>query len=468
MSDKENSMEHFIDRIDELATLEREYQHTHSSLVVIYGRRRVGKTALITKFISDKPNVFFLASEESETSNRKIFKDKIADFTNNALLKNVNVDNWDILFSEFVKHIPGTKKILVIDEFQYLCKANRSFSSILQRIWETELKGKNIMLILCGSHMSMMESETLNYSSPLYGRRTAQILLRQIPFRFYSEFYPNRSEEELCLFYSVTGGVPKYMEQFTAYTDIYTAIKENILDRNSFLYDEPNFLLRNELGEVGTYYSIIKTIATGHRKLSKIAESMEEKQSNLSAYLQTLINLDILEREVPITENNPDKSKKGLYRIKDNYILFWFKFIYPNISLIESGHADAVLEQIRQNFIVNHAAHIYEDICQEKLRTINGSEKLGFLYNQIGRWWDNNHEIDLVALNSTGKEILFGECKFRQQKMDVDVLEQLIAKTAYVSWNRDDRIEKFVLFSISGYSDKLIALANARGDVILV
>lgn len=461
-------MKHFIDRIDELATLEKEYSHTGSSFVVIYGRRRVGKTALITKFISDKPAVFYLASEESESNNRRVFKDKIADFTGNTLLKNVSVDNWDILFSEFINHTPDTKKILVIDEFQYLCKANRSFSSILQRVWETTLKDKNIFLILCGSHMSMMESETLNYSSPLYGRRTAQILLRQIPFRYYSAFYPDRSEEEHCLFYSVTGGVPKYIEQFTDYTDIYNAIKENILDRNSFLYDEPNFLLRNELGEVGTYYSIIKTIAAGHRKLSKIAEHMEEKQSNISAYLQTLINLDILEREIPITENNPDKSKKGLYRIKDNYILFWFKFIYPNISLIESGHADAVLEQIRQNFVVNHAAHIYEDICQEKLRTINGSEKLGFLYNKIGRWWDNNHEIDLVALNSIGKEILFGECKFRQQKMDIDVLEELIAKSTYVSWNRDDRIEKFILFSISGYTDELIMNAKERGDVILM
>lgn len=461
-------MKKFVDRINELSTLEREYKHSGSSFVVIYGRCRVGKTALITKFISNKPSIFFLATEENENSNRRIFKDKVADFTGNTLLKGAVIDNWDVLFSEFVKKNPIEKKVLVIDEFQYLCKANRSFSSILQRIWETILKDQNIMLILCGSHMSMMESETLNYSSPLYGRRTAQILLRQIPFRYYQEFYPYRSETELCQFYSVTGGVPKYIEQFESYSDIYEAIKENILDRNSFLYDEPNFLLRNELGEVGTYYSIIKTIAAGHRKLSKIAENMEEKQSSISAYLQTLINLDILEREVPITEERPNKSKKGLYRIKDNYILFWFKFIYPNISLIESGQADAVLEQIRQNLIVNHTAHIYEDICQEKLRSINGSEKLGFLYNEIGRWWDNKNEIDIVALNSVGNEILFGECKFRQRKMDVEVLAELIEKAARVPWNQGDRVEKYILFSISGYTDELVKLVGERKDVILM
>lgn len=461
-------MEKFIDRIDELYTLEREYKHSGSSFVVIYGRRRVGKTALITKFISDKPSVFFLATEESENSNRKMFKERIADFTDNALLKNVSVDNWDILFSEFVKKNTNVKKVLVIDEFQYLCKANRSFSSILQRIWETILKNESIMLILCGSHMSMMESETLNYSSPLYGRRTAQILLRQIPFRFYHEFYPDRNEAELCQFYSITGGVPKYIEQFESYSDIYEAIKENILDRNSFLYNEPDFLLRNELGEVGTYYSIIKTIAAGHRKLSKIAENMEEKQSSISAYLQTLIRLDIVEREVPVTEERPDKSKKGLYRIKDNYILFWFKYIYPNISLIESGQKDAVLAQIRQNLIVNHVSHIYENICLEKLRTINGSEQLGFLYNEAGRWWDNKNEIDIVALNSIGNEILFGECKYRQKKMDVDVLASLIEKASHVPWQRNNRVEKYVLFSISGYTDELISVAKERGDVILM
>ncbi len=461
-------MKKFIDRKDELASLEKQYSRSGSSFVIIYGRRRVGKTALITEFILHKPAVFFLATEENEASNRKNLKNNIADFTNNTLLKSVNIDDWDVLFSEFVKKSETAKKILVIDEFQYLCKANRSFSSLLQRIWETILKDENIMLILCGSHMSMMESETLNYSSPLYGRRTAQILLRQIPFRFYQEFYPTRSETELCQFYSVTGGVPKYIEQFESYSDIYKAIKENILDRNSFLYDEPNFLLRNELGEVGTYYSLIKTIAAGHRKLSKIAENMEERQSNISAYLQTLISLDIIEREVPVTEERPDKSKKGLYRIKDNYILFWFKFIYPNISLIESGHADAVLEQIRQNLIVNHTAYIYEDICREKLRTINGSERLDCFYDRIGHWWDNKNEIDIVGINTAGNEILFGECKFRQKKMDVDVLEGLMQKSTAVVWKQDERKEQYILFSISGYTDELVQAAEKRKDIILM
>lgn len=461
-------MKKFVDRIDELKTLEKEYRRKGASFVVLYGRRRVGKTALISEFMKDKDAMFFLASEENENSNRREFKNQVAAYTGNELLKESNVSQWDILFSEFVKKKSAGKKILVIDEFQYLCKANKAFSSMLQRIWELYLKEEDIMLILCGSHMSMMESETLNYSSPLYGRRTAQILLKQIPFRYYREFYPNRSEEELCEFYSVTGGVPKYIELFEEYGDIYEAIEENILDRNSFLYDEPNFLLRNELGEVGTYFSIIKSIAAGNRKLSKIAENMEEKQSSISAYLQTLINLDIIEREVPVTEENPGKSKKGLYKIKDNYILFWFRFVYPNIGLIESGQKEAVMNQIRQNFVVNHAAHIYEDICIEKFQQINGTERLSVLYNKVGRWWDAQNEIDLVALNAEENEILFGECKYRNKKMDIDVLDELEKKAKTVPWKKTERNEKYMLFSVSGYTEKLKTVAEEREDIILI
>lgn len=466
-------MKNFVDRTEETETLEQEYLKHGASFVVVYGRRRVGKTALISEFIRGKNALFFLATEENERNNQHNFSICLERYTNGTFSSQKTAGNWDTLFEAFVKYNPADsadcpKKILVIDEFQYLCKANKAFSSILQRIWELKLKNENIMLILCGSHLSMMESEVLNYSSPLYGRRTAQILLRQVPFRYYSAFYPHKNKEQLCQFYSVTGGVPKYIEQFEGFADIFEAIDQNILKRTTFLYDEPNFLLRNELGEVGVYFSIIKSVAAGCHKLSKIAEVMEEKQSTVSAYLQTLISLDIIRREVPVTEDHPDKSKKGLYKIKDNFILFWFKFIYPNISLIESGQRDIVLAQIRENFIVNHVSHIYEDICIEELHKINGSKQLGFVYNKYGHYWDDKNEIDIVAFNSAGNEILFGECKFRNRPMDTDVLLSLRKKAASVKWNMKNRIEKYVLFSISGYTEALQKCAQNDTNVILM
>lgn len=339
-------MKEFVNRQEELDFLEKEYQRDTSSLVILYGRRRVGKTELTNEFMKNKQAVYFLATEENETQNRISFKNIVADQTNNELLKNANVDSWDIIFNVWIDAPSNEKKLMVIDEFQYLGKANRAFPSVFQRIWDMVLKDRNVMVILCGSLISMMESQTLAYSSPLYGRRTGQIKLKQIPFRHYHKFFPNKSEKELIEYYSITGGIPKYIELFYDSKDIFEAIENNVLSKSSFLYDEPNFLLQREVSEVGSYFSVIKAIAAGNQKLSKIATALELKQTGLTKYLKTLIDLDILEREVPITEDNPESCKRGLYKIRDNFMLFWFKFIFPNLNYIESGHTELAMKKI--------------------------------------------------------------------------------------------------------------------------
>lgn len=351
-------MERFIDRESELETLQSEYARNGSALVVLYGRRRVGKTTLISEFIKDKNALFFLASEESETQNRHAFKENAAEFMNSDLLRNADVKSWDVIFKALMDTTFASKPVIVIDEFQYIGKSNPAFPSIFQRIWEEILKAKQVMVILCGSLITMMESQTLSYNSPLYGRRTAQIRLTQIPFRYYGEFFPHKSRRELIEMYSVTGGVPKYIEPFAESKDIYKAIERNVLNRSGYLYDEPNFLLQQEVSEVGSYFSVIKAIAAGNSKLSAIASMLEVKATSLTKYLKTLMDLDILEREVPITENNPEKSKKGLYKIKDNYIRFWFAFVYPNRSFIESGNSRIVMDKIHKGLITNHTAYV--------------------------------------------------------------------------------------------------------------
>ena len=293
-------------------------------------------------------------TEESEAQNRASFQNMIADFTGNPLLKNASVDSWELIFQTLLNDTRDKKIIIAIDEFQYLGKSNPAFPSVFQRIWDTLLKDANVMVILCGSLISMMESQALNYGSLLYGRRTGQIKLKQIPFRRSYEFFPEKSRRELIDFYSITAGIPKYIELFYDNKDIYSAIEANILNKASFLYDEPNFLLQREVSEIGSYFSIIKTIAAGNQKLSKISTALEIKQTGLTKYLKTLISLDVLEREVPVTEENPEKSKRGLYKIKDNFILFWFRFIYPNLSYIESGNEELAMKKIRQNLTDRH------------------------------------------------------------------------------------------------------------------
>ena len=460
-------MKKFINRHEELSFLENEYKREGSSLVVLYGRRRVGKTSLTAEFIKDKAGVYYLATEENETQNRITFKNIIAEHTGNELLMSANVDNWDVIFKTWLGN-SDEKKLMVIDEFQYLGKANNAFPSIVQRIWDTMLKDKNVMVILCGSHISMMESQTLMYSSPLYGRRTGQIRLKQIPFRYYNEFLPGKTERELIEYYAVTGGVPKYIELFYSCDNIYDAIENNVLSKSGFLYDEPNFLLQREVNEVGSYFSVIKTIAAGNRKLSKIAATLELKQTGLTKYLKTLINLEIVEREVPITEENPEKSKKGLYKIKDNFMAFWFQFVFPNLSYIESGHRDSAMKKIRSNLVDNHISYVYEDICLEKMWSLNADDTWDFSFDKAGRWWNNNTEIDIVAIDSNGNDIIFGECKYWDKVVGVSVLGELEEKAKQVDWKKTKRRNHYILFSISGFTDELTELAKERNDLILM
>lgn len=460
-------MRHFVDREQEMATLQSEYDRDGSALVVLYGRRRVGKTTLISEFIKNKKALFFLASEESESQNRLAFQEKAADFLNSDLLKNVEVKSWDVLFRAIMDTHFDSKPVIVLDEFQYLGKSNPAFPSVFQRIWEEILKDRQVMVILCGSLISMMQSQTLAYDSPLYGRRTAQIRLKQIPFAYYHEFFPEKSRKELIEMYAVTGGVPKYIELFSQSKDIYSAIETCVLNRSGYLYDEPHFLLQQEVSEVGSYFSIIKAIAAGNTKLSSIAGVLEVKSTSLTKYLKTLIDLDILEREVPVTEDSPEKSKKGLYKIKDNYLRFWFAFVYPNMSFIESGHGQIVMDKLRKSLVRNHIAFVYEDVCRERMWEINAEGAWPFYFSKLGRYWDSKEEIDIAAIDPDGKNLILGECKYWQEPVGVHVLRELEVKAKTVAWEKEKRKTWFVLFSVNGFTEELRAEAAVRTDLRL-
>ena len=457
-------MSMFIDRNNELKTLESEYNRDGASFVVIYGRRRVGKTTLINQFCKNKRSIYFLATEENETENRNNFKGIISNALHNTLLGSAEITSWEPVFELIENESEKGRIILVIDEFQYLGKANPAFPSIFMKIWDTILSNGNIMLIICGSLINMMTSQVLNYDSPLYGRRTAQIKMKQIPFANYHEFNESLTYDEQIMNYAITGGIPKYIELFTPYTDIYTAIKKNILSPSSFLYAEPDFLLQKEVTGVGSYFSILKTIAAGNHKLGKISAALGIGQSSLTSYMKTLIELDLVERQVPITEENPQKSKMGLYFIRDNFIAFWFKFIYPNRGFIESGHTEYVEDKIRKNLIDNHTAYVYEDICRESLWALV-SESLPF--DRVGRWWGSGDiEIDIVAYDSLGTNIIFGECKYSVREKGMDTLSELKKKAQHVNWKNEERKEHFVIFSRSGFSESLKEYAKVHPDEV--
>lgn len=457
-------MKKFIGRLGELNTLEREYNR-EKSFVVIYGRRRVGKTTLIKEFIKNKSVLYFLATEEIESRNKKRFIKSVADFTNSEYLQNAKFDNWEDIFKVFANYNTKDKKILVIDEFQYLVGSNSAFSSVFQRAWDEVLQDARVMVILCGSYISMMLSEVLSYSSPLYGRRTGQIKLNPLSFTEIQNSNIEIDFKQLVELYAVTGGVPKYLEFFNNEKGFIENIENEILSKNGFLYEEPVFLLEKEVRETMTYFSIMQTISEGKHKPSKIATTLEVPITKLSPYLKMLIELNLIEKRVPITEEKPEKSRKGLYFISDNFVAFWFKFVYPYKGELEMDNTGYVVNRILENFIDNHVSYVFEDISKQWLSRL--SKKLKITFNKVGSYWDSNTEIDVVAIDKENNKVFLGECKYYKKPVTDNVYYKLVEKSSNI--HEFDKYNKaYVIFSVSGFDDRLLELNKMTENLVLV
>ena len=435
----------FFNREEELKILNKEYERAGSAFTVIYGRRRVGKTALIYEYIKDKLSLFIYATEASFPIQLENLKPQLLKLINKPYLKNIKIETFTQLF-ELLNEYDFTKKfVLVIDEYQNLCKVDKSFSSQLQMIWDTNLKSKNIHLILSGSVISMMHSEVLDYSAPLYGRRTSNIHLKPLAFKYIKKFVPNVSKEDQMNIFASFGTIPKYLELYEEEKSFLQNIKDNILNKNSFLYSEGNFLLRQELGEISTYFSILEIISKGESKLGNIASKLQVASTYLTRYLLKLIDLDILIKEVPITETNPLKSKMGRYRFKDKFLQFWFFYVYKNYNLLEINQVDAVLEEIKTNFNDRFVSFAFEDYVKEELLQ-NPYKYLEFIPQKIGRWWNKNEEIDLIAMDE--KNICFIECKWQNSVNKKEVLYKLIKKSKLI---KHEKKEYFLVITKDDY-----------------
>ena len=372
----------FIGRKNELHTLNTEYNR-NSSFVVIYGRRRVGKTTLIKEFLKNKTAFYYLATEELESQSMKRLANVIARTTKNTLLQKIEFTDWLDLFQLIADYKPEEKKVLVIDEFPYLVRTNSAFPSILQNAWDEFLKDSNVMLILSGSLIGMMQKHVLSYDSPLYGRRTAQMRLTPLPFTSIYETQ-NLPFEQAVEQFALTGGVLKYLEFFEDGRPLEEQLKDAVFSKNGFLYEEPNFLLKSEFLTAVNYFSIIKTIADGNHKLGKIASALGQESSSLTPYLSTLSDLGFIEKRTPITEKNPEKSRKGLYFIADNFLRFWFCYVYPYKGELELDNMKIVLDEIHKDFKEKFVAFAYEDICKDVFAKLCSNNAISFVPSRIG------------------------------------------------------------------------------------
>lgn len=404
----------------------------------------------------------------------KRFAGVIARATGNTMLTRVAFSDWMDLFQEVVKYQPNEKKVLVIDEFPYVVKTNPAFPSILQNAWDEVLRDGNVMLILCGSLIGMMQKYALSYDSPLYGRQSAQIRLQPLSF---PEVYAHQqlSFEAAVEQFGVTGGVPKYLEFFQANASLVDQIFQVVLSKNGFLYEEPNFLLKDEVQSAINYFSIIKAIADGNHKLGKLASALGQETSQLTPYLARLIDLGFLTKDTPITEKNPEKSRKGLYFISDNFIRFWFRFVYPYKGELELENQQIVLDELNKDFIQKFVAFTYEDICKELFASLCRTNKIAFTPSRIGSYWlndvNNDTQIDVAAVDHQNKLVFLGECKYHNKPVDAPVyyaLEEQAAQSAEIKTAFPGCQIIYGLFSKSGFTDRMLDQARGRSDIILI
>lgn len=462
----------FINRVKELEWLEETYQKASESgqFLVVYGKRRVGKTELVTYFLKDKPYVYYLANRttkgEQLQSATAVFMAGFSD----TYIAGSSFPNWRDFFDYLIKKVGERQKskqpiTLVFDEFPYLVEADGGISSFFQYGWDRGLKDQKALLVIMGSSISMMYKHALSKSAPLYGRRTGQWLLESFNYQETKKFYPKAPFENSFSLFAVSGGIPAYARVFDGQKTLKENMVENVLPEGKYLSVEPELLLSEEFDDARSYLTILQAIGLGRTKFSEILQQSHLPATALPIYLQTLTELRLVKKEVPVTEPIPEKSKKGNYSLSDPFLRFYFSFIFPNNSLIKSHSYETLFAQHSET-LTQLVAKSYEDASAE---FIQEAIEQGILphYEQMSRWWDKNTEIDLVGLNKTDNSILFVETKWNTKPLDTNVLDDLKRKAQKVEWGRKGRKEYFALVAKAGFNDELIEKSKKEGIILI-
>ncbi|NBK96625.1 MAG: ATP-binding protein [Erysipelotrichia bacterium] len=454
----------FIARKKELEKLNDLYSSNCFEFAVVYGRRRVGKSTLIQKFCEDKNCIYFVGSEGSAKDNLQALSTSIFEH----ILPNIpmpSFSSYDELFSA-LDHIIEERIVLVIDEFPYLAIGDSSISSVIQKHIDTKWKNSKLMLILCGSSMSFMENQVLGYKSPLYGRRTAQFKIE--PFHFFElkQFQWQYNAQDMAILYAITGGVAEYLSFINSSKSVKENIIELYLKPSGRMYEEPSNLLKQELRNPSMYHSVLNALAKGNVNLNEVATKVGELTSTTTFHLKSLLELGIIKKETPVNEK--ETSRKTLYSINDSSFIFWYRFIYGKQSAIVLNDPNLIFEKLIEPQLSDYMGKVFELICQEYMLCPSVFENAPFFYTNVGRWWGNNphkkrqEEIDVCAMDNN--HILLGECKWTNEKIDQQVLNDLIAQGSLFKQK-----EKFYyLFAKSGFSESVQQYAKEHNNLSLI
>ena len=454
----------FIGREKELNALEKLHVSNKFEFVIIYGRRRVGKTALINKFLDDKKAIYFMGVESNTKQNLENFSKSIIEY-DSGIETETSFLSFQAALEYVFKLSQKERLILTIDEFPYVARSSKSLSSTLQLLIDKYKDSSKLMLILCGSSISYMEDHVLAYKAPLYGRRTAQMKIMPFDFEETCHYFKKFSNEEKALIYGIVGGTPQYLMQMDDTLSVEDNIKNTFLNPISFLYEEPINLLKQEVREPAIYTAIITAIAKGASRMSEISNQINENTNVCSAYIKTLMNLGIIQKETPYGEK---ASHKAIYSIEDNMFRFWYRFVLENNSIIARGATDLVYKRIEPK-LSDYMGKIFEDICKQYLWKQLLTNKCPVEFTSLGRWWGNDPiekcqtEIDIMG-EQDKNTALFAECKWTNEKVNQSVLETLVKRSKLFSY----KYIHLYLFSKSGFTQGCIDQANKMGNVTLV
>jgi AAA+ ATPase superfamily predicted ATPase len=447
-------MDSFVDRETEIDQLTESYTSDTAEFIVIYGRRRLGKSELVRQSIADRDDAIYYQAVESTAQNQ------LEQFADTATAQFPSVErvrrDWELLFEAL-----GEKDaIVVIDEFPFLIQEDESLPSRLQRVWDLELQNTEMTLVLVGSSISVMEEKVLSGSAPLYGRRTATIDLKPLSVANAQQFFPEYDPETAITAWSIYGGTPYYLQTIDPTQSLGANVEESILSERGLLYTEPEFLLRTELRQPNTYFSILRALAHGRRTPTEIAGMAGVEAGSLSTYLQKLRRLRLVERHIPVTAS-PRSSKRGRYRIAAPLFRFWFRFVYGQQDQLRMCETDPYDELVAPE-LPDYVSPIFERLCQEVLPQLVDRQ-----FIDVGQWWFKEQELDVLGLSDEG--LVTGECKFTTESVSEGVLSDLERTTSAVRWADapEDGEPLYVLFSRSGYTADVEAVAEERSDVRL-
>lgn len=457
----------FIGRKKELSLLNELYFSQRFEFLVLYGRRRVGKTFLLREFANAHKCIFFSAQEKNDRLNLEDFSKTVLSYFGEEYL--VSFQNWEAVFAYIGKKCTKEKLILVIDEFPFLASENPSIKSMLQHTIDHVWREKNILLVLCGSSVSFMENEVMGYKSPLYGRSTAQLELRPFDYFESAEFFPNYSNMDKLLAYGILGGIPCYLQTFSDQCSITENIEKQILRTGSFLKEEPQLLLKMELREPNVYNSIFEAISNGASRMNDISQKIHEESFKCSKYLSTLQNIKLVKKIVPCGEK--ESSRKTLYRIADNFYTFWYHFVFANKSYYEIlGEKEAAEEIMLPENFSRYMGSVFELICKEYMIRQAKLRKLPFIPAYIEKWWGNNpirkaeDDIDILLMDVKQEKRILCECKFKNEIFGKEEYDNLKSRASIFP---DGKEFYFYVFSKSGFTSGVKEIAEKEGVVLL-